>query len=148
MSTSNYLKLSQPYIISFKTRVPIEKIDSAIIISPFFNEPIKENLFTQTTRIYPVDMIYPQKREFKSLINFPAGYKISQMPDNYSTDNQFVTINYAIIQRASQGVEVTAMYHFKKSMYAAKEYGITRFYINEIINRFNNQIVLVKNENL
>jgi hypothetical protein len=145
ITTTNYSDLSKPYIISFKTMIPVQRIENAIMISPFYNEPIKENPFIQKTRIYPVDMIYPQKREFKSIINFPAVYKLSQVPDNYSVDNQLVTISYNVKENVNQGIEVTAMYQFKKAIYTAKEYQNIRLYYNEIINRFNKQIVLTEN---
>jgi len=143
LKTLNFEDASKPYIISFKATTDVENIDRQIIISPFLHFPVSENELTQPTRTYPIDMIYPTADNFYSSIKIPAGFKVSYMPEDFFMDNDLVKISlkYSIKDTI---LEVTGNYTFKKAVYKAGEYSTIRFFINNIVEKFNKNIVLEK----
>jgi len=58
----------------------VEEIGSEIYISPLLFLSKKENIFSQKTRNYPVDFIYPRTEKIIININVPEGYAIKSMP--------------------------------------------------------------------
>lgn len=143
LKTFNFGDASKPYKISFKARTEVENIDRQIIISPFLQFPISENELTQNTRTYPIDMIYPTSTNLFSTVNIPDGFKVSFKPEDFFVDNDMMTISlkYSI---KDEIVEVAGNYTFKKAIYKAAEYSTIRFFINNIVEKFNKDIVLEK----
>jgi hypothetical protein len=141
LKTFNFDDASKPYIISFKAETEVEHIGRQIIISPFLHFPISENKLIQNTRTYPVDMIYPSSNNFFASINIPDGFKAFNTPENFFLDNDLMTISLKYILKDAI-VEVNGNYTFKKAVYKASEYSRIRFYINNIVDLFNKNIVI------
>ncbi|WP_224999403.1 DUF3857 domain-containing protein [Cesiribacter sp. SM1] len=141
--TFNFEKTSLPYTIAYEGVTALERIDNKIIVSPFLNYPIKENSLTQKKRSYPVDFIYPKKELLISRLEIPAGYKLVGVPEAFAVDNDLAEINlkYTITDNV---VEASAQYHFKKGVYVSGEYARVKYYIDMIVKKFNEQLVLEK----
>jgi len=143
LKTSNFGDASKPYIISFKASKEVENIDRQIIISPFLHFPVSENELTQTTRTYPIDMIFPASNNFFTSIRIPDGFKVSYKPEDFFMDNDLVAIS--IKYSLKDGIiDVAGNYTFKKAVYKASDYSTIRFFINNIVEKFNKNIVLEK----
>ncbi len=143
IETFNYDNTNRPYIISFEGKAEIEKIGSNLIISPFLNLAITENRLTQKTRSYPVDFMYSNAEQFNITIDVPSGYKITNLPESYSMNNDLAEIKLDYQNRESI-LEINARYTFKKSIYQTNEYARIRFYFDTIVKKFNEQIVFEK----
>jgi len=139
----NFIDRKKDYILEFSGRYPMEKIGNNLFLSPFFHEPLEENLLKSPNRQYPVDFVYRKIRQFETNFKVPAGYRVSYMPEKYSVDHGLVKIYYSATI-SGDAVTVKGMYEFKKSVYRAVEYKDFRFFLSQIVKRFNDKIILEK----
>jgi len=134
---------SQLYKFDFQPETAAEIINEKIYISPFLNEPMKDNPLNQETRTYPVDMIYPWKDAYFTTIEIPEGYKVEFIPENFKAKNDLVEMDYTINQIENK-LEISFISYFKKAIYPAEEYSKIKFYMNQMVKKGNEKIVLVK----
>ena len=106
-------------------------------------EVILDNPLKQKERKYPIDITYPIKRVFNSIITIPEGYKVDYLPSEQKINNQLFEFNYSITSDGSQ-IIVSFDYYFKKSIYAPDNYSNIKYYFNEIVKKGNEKIVLSK----
>jgi transglutaminase-like putative cysteine protease len=145
LKTMNYEDPLKPYLISFNAKYPLESIDSKVYISPFLSEVLTENPFKQQNRQYPVDMIYPQRRVYNATILIPENYKIENLPQNQTINNDLFTMEYQATKINDQTIVVQSVYTSNNAVYSSKEYVKIRFFFNELIEKLNAKIVLSKN---
>lgn len=134
---------SSPYTVSYTAEGRVESIGDKIYIRPFLAEIFSENPFRQETRDYPVDLTYPVRRHYKSLIPVPDGYKIEVLPDKIDVDNNYITMKYLAVSD-EKGITVELLYEFKKAVYGSRDYSFIKFYFGEIAKKGNERIVLVR----
>ncbi|MEP4532273.1 MAG: DUF3857 domain-containing protein [Cyclobacteriaceae bacterium] len=132
-----------PYMIAFSGDSPIEIIDQKLLIKPFLNFPMDENTLTQDTRTYPVDLIYKQSDEFTSAIKIPEGYTATYIPESYIVDNELMNITYTATPSADY-IDLSGKILFKQSMYLPENYTEIKGYFDDIVEKFNDAIVLEK----
>ena len=137
----NYENPDKPYIISISGSTDYEKIENRIIINPFLKFPLQENKLTQKKRSYPVDFVYPKNEIIASRINVPKNYKVIAIPDNFSLDNTLaqIKLTYKI---NGDVIEAEAIFKLKKAVYKPSEYAKIKFYMNTVVKKFNQQIVI------
>ena len=133
-----------PYHFKYKTVDNPEIINGKIYVSPFLHEIIKDNPLKQPTRTYPIDMTYPTKRAYYSVINSPKGYKVDFVPEKIRIDNDLFEMDYNAVVDANK-VVVSYSYYFKLPIYNAVDYEKIKYYFNEIIKKGNEKISFVKN---
>lgn len=114
-----------------------------LVIKPFINLPIKKNNLTQKERNYPVDFEFIKDKQFNASISIPNNYKAKEFPENYQLNNDLVDINlnYSKVQN---NIVVSGNYKFKKAVYVADECTSIKSYLNTIVNKFNQYVVLEK----
>jgi hypothetical protein len=144
VSSDSFTEFDAPYRISFNITNPVSRVENKILINPFFNEPITENPFKQLVRQYPIDMIYPFKREYVSYINLPEEIEIAELPGDFKVANNLVNITYEIKKDNPQMIIVKGSYLFRQPLYQPKDYEKLKFYYKEIITRFNQPLILQK----
>jgi hypothetical protein len=121
----------------------LENAGSLIYFSPFLNEPLAKNPLKIPERKYPVDFTYLKKREFNSVIPIPAGYTIQSVPAKIYYDNKDYYVFYEAVV-ADKLITVKAAYLFKKNIYQPNEYRSVKFFLQAIVDKFNEKIVLKK----
>lgn len=143
VKTIGYDRVDFPYSMHFEAKHETEKVGDNIIIKPFLNLPLSENNLIQKERAYPVDFIYPWENQFESTLEVPGDFKISELPDGYSLNDELAEINldYSIDKKI---LIVRGNYKFKKSIYVAGEYARIKHYLDQIVEEFNKPIVLEK----
>ena len=143
--TINYDRIEVPLSIFFETRFETEQLGNNIVVKPLLNLPISKNSLTQEERTYPVDFIYPWEAMFESILEIPANYTTSGIPESYQLDNDLaqINLNYSIKDNILQ---VKGNYKFKKPTYVASEYAQIKDYFDQIVNKFNQPIVLEKGD--
>lgn len=139
----NQLNIEKPYILTYKQSSTPEVVNEKIYVAPFLNEIISDNPLKQKERTYPIDMTYPVKRIFNSTIQIPEGFKVDYLPTEQKINHSLFDLGYTINLTDNQ-LTVSFDYYFKKSVYAPEDYGLIKYFFNEIINRGNERIVLVK----
>ncbi|HET8828359.1 MAG TPA: hypothetical protein VFM79_03420, partial [Pelobium sp.] len=143
LSTDNYNNTNAPYQISFNTKMPIEKFENSVFIKPFLSLPIDDNILKQETRIYPVDMVYQNRRIFKSEIEIPTAYSVTKLPQNYNFEDDLVQIIFST-KEVDGVIKTQGSYFFKKAVYEATEYGRLKTHFDNLVKVFNEKIVLSK----
>lgn len=146
IKVENYYQKEEPFNYSVRARIQTEKIADKIYIAPFFNFPVSINPFKESGRTYPIDMTFPSAKLFAAQIEVPAGYKIEQKPIDASMKGKLVELEYNISQLSENEILVVGSYKFNRAVYNAEDYGKLKFYYNQIIKKFNEKIVLVKEE--
>ncbi len=143
VKTINFEDPGKPYIIAMEGSEELEFVGDNILLKPFIGLVIDENPFTQKTRGYPIDFIYPWIDSYKSIINIPEGYTISDIPEGFSKNDDLVDIQYDITKSDNQ-IIVTAKSEFKKSIYPPSHYQRMIYYFRNMVEKFNELIVLEK----
>ena len=133
----------ESYAFHFKTIESLRKQENRILLSPFLKEPLKENPFKQRTRTYPVDYIYPEERIFNSRIKLPVDYAIEHVPANFNISNSLLDFSYETSLDEGHLI-VKSRYYLKKSIYPTQDYNRLRYFMQEIVKRLNEEIILVK----
>jgi len=137
-------KIEAPFELDFNKRTALEKVEDKIIISPFSDIPETENPFKQSSRSYPVDMIYKKLYAFESTIEIPKGYKIYSKPEPLNLNDNMVRIIFSTTETGKNTIKVIGLYEFKKDEYQAVEYLYLKDYFNKIVDKFNEKLVLIK----
>lgn len=146
LSTINYDKPHLPYVINFEGTANVVQIGNKIAVSQFLEFPIQKNKLTQKTRSYPVDMVFAQSKSLSSTVAIPEGYKIVNVPEPFEVENDLATVKL-IFETTDKVVNANAVYSFKKAVYEPHEYARIKYYIDNIVKRFNEQVVFEKIEN-
>ncbi len=139
----NYSNIEEPYVLEYDVEFSEAIKGDKIVISPFLNEVIDFNPFTERSRKNPIDMIHPIIRNYETVITIPDGYELESLPDQYEMSNSRADIFYTHQQIGNQ-VLVSFSYHFKQAIYSAKDYDKLKFYYNDIVRKGKDKIVLVK----
>jgi transglutaminase-like putative cysteine protease len=139
----NQLDKKKSYILTYDVAFPVEKINGKIYLSPFLSEIMSDNPLKQNSRSYPIDMTYPERRVYSSTIEIPEGYKLDFVPAGTKTSDKLVDMEYNVVQNENK-IVITFGYCFKKSVYAAEDYGKLKFYFNQIVRKGSEKVVLSK----
>ncbi len=143
LTVINYSEMNKPFSFSFNSTTSFESASGKLFIHPFCNLSVSDNMFKQTTRTLPIDLIYLRNVEYKSEIEIPEGYKVEYLPKELTHDSRLMTINYST-KKIDNKIEVSAKYFFNTNLYDAKDYARLKYSYAEIIKQFSDMIVLVK----
>lgn len=141
--TLGYDKKSYPYSINLQGNYETEKLGSHVVVKPFLNLPVSKNHLNQDKRTYPVDFVYPWNNEFLSTLQLPESYEIDEIPKSYNINNELVEIRLQYSFTDDLFV-AKGNYKFKKAIYVASEYAEIKNYIDEIVEYFNQPVILKK----
>ncbi|WP_462280166.1 transglutaminase domain-containing protein [Salinivirga cyanobacteriivorans] len=143
VAIDNWAQYSKPLGIRIEGAMKIQGEGGVFKINPFMNLALRENQLRQRERKYPVDFIYPKSRLFHINLNIPDGYKLKNVPGNYEMDNSLATI---MLKYHKQGnvLKIEGQYSLKKAVYSPDEYSRIRAYLRRIVEKFNGELVFVK----
>jgi hypothetical protein len=136
-------KLNRPFNFSFSFETSLENTSEKLFIHPFCNLSISDNPFKQTSRSTRIDLIYMRGDAYKSIIEIPEGYNVEYVPQQYSSDNELIKIDYWV-EQDEQKIVINANYSFKQSLYEAEDYNKLKMSFANMIKRFSEMVVLVK----
>lgn len=139
----NQKNKEKPFAITYRVNGKTEIINDKVYFQPFMNEVLTDNPLKQKERTYPIDMVYPVKRTFKSRVKIPEGYKPEVIPKDQKIKNQHFELNYSV-ENLNDEIVIVFDYNFKNAVYNPTQYGKIKFYFNEIVKRGNEKIVFSK----
>jgi len=143
ISIKNYEELQEPFIFSFKSRIPLENESGKLFIHPFCNIAITDNPFKQDKRTLPIDLLFFKGEKYESVIEIPDGYKVDYLPKEIKHDSNSMSINYSAKQTDNK-IIVQAGYEYKKNIYEAKDYLRLKYSFNEILKQLSEVVILVR----
>ncbi|MBE0650966.1 MAG: DUF3857 domain-containing protein [Bacteroidales bacterium] len=132
-----------PYKLNYSFETPKEVNNDKISISPFFNEIGKTNMFTETERSFPVDLVYPNKMKFVTTITVPDGYVLDSLQKPLDINNDLYELNYSAIQTGNKLI-ISLKYSFNWPVYPAFDYLKLKSFFARVIEKGNEKIVLTK----
>jgi hypothetical protein len=144
LEAANLTQPEMSFQLKYEKNNAIDVVDGKLIIEPFGNTVINENPLKQQLRSYPVDMTYLKTNKFYARIIVPAGYKLLSKPEDMLISNRLVRVIYTANTMDDQSVQIVASYEFKKDIYPSEDYPNLKAYINMIVSKFNDKIVLSK----
>jgi len=145
IKVENLHEIDKPLECEFKSSFAFDKVEDKILVAPFCSFIMTENPFKKGARTYPVDMVYKKSRTFSAVIHVPEGYKLFSAPDKMYVNNDDVKIQYQVENPDNKTIRITGVYEFKKDVYGAFSFFDLKGYFNNIIDKFNEKVVLVKN---
>ncbi len=131
-----------PYRLRYDFKAPVAGTDT-ISLSPFFHEIDTANPFTEKTRTYPIDLIYPDHKMFVTTITVPSGYTIRTLPRPLDISNDLFELKYTAVQTGNQ-VVISLEYAFKWPVYPAFDYQRLKSFFAAVVEKGNGKILLVK----
>jgi transglutaminase-like putative cysteine protease len=145
IATTNFDNNELPYTVYCEGETEIEQLNDKLIVSPYLGFYPKKNKLTQPSRTYPIDFTYANTESYNCAINIPHGYKVLTMPESYNIDNEIakIKVNYAL---NGSVINIGSEFGFKKAVYPPSDYSSIKNYFDIITKKFNEQIVLVKEQ--
>ncbi len=141
LSIKNQLEKDKPYILSYQLTGKPEIINEKLYVDPFVGISLSDNPLKQRNRTYPVDLTYPRKRSYKSIILIPEGYQTVFLPDQKIINNKLFELKYNVTSDAEK-INISFEYLFKNAVYQPDDYSKIKFYFKEIVKKGNEKIVL------
>ncbi len=142
ISIENSLDLEKPFVFTFQAETPLSSVPDKLFIAPFLNQSLTENIFKQTTRSLPIDLIHRHAAKYHTVIYIPDGYEVEYLPKQVDHNGK-IKLQYEAKEKDGM-IEVNASYQFKQSIYEAKDYMALKVTFDDMIKIFNEMIVLKK----
>lgn len=138
---TNNQDATTPYKLVYKVENRPASTPENIYIQPFLKEAPGENIFKEPTRTYPVDLIYPYKRSYHSVIEIPLDYEPEFIPEVRRINMNDLAMEYQA-NVVNNTIQVSLTYIIKKSIFQPDEYKTLRFFFGEMVNKANEKIIL------
>lgn len=117
-----------------------------VYFNPFEGMYLSENPFKLESRIFPIDFIFPQRKQIVYSIEIPEGYEIDEMPK--SLINQFnekaLIYSYRIAAQGNEKIQVVINYQVNETMFNPSQYQDLREFFDLISQKQKENIVLKK----
>ncbi|MET0760481.1 MAG: transglutaminase domain-containing protein [Flavobacterium sp.] len=144
----NNKDLSKPVVenYSFAHTNAVEIIGNKMYFSPmvFFAE--SKNPFTQETREYPVDFVFPHQDKYSISITIPEGYAIETLPQSkaLSIQDNMANFKYNISSNGKQ-CQLLFTIDINQAIIGSEYYEALKSFYKEMVDKQNEKIVLIKN---
>lgn len=145
IQTRFYDNFKSQYIINLKGKINIESFGNHIVISPYIDVDLDENLLKEEKRDYPVDFTFIRGEDFKINIAMPEGYKLTKTPERMVKETELAMLYSSPIVREGL-ITLTTRYQLKKPLYIPEEYSEIKTILDHIVKMFSEQIVFEKIE--
>lgn len=138
--------IERPFSFQFEFDQPTEVVSNKLFINPFSGLQVTENIFNQKERQLPIDLIYTIRRQYVSTINIPEGYKVEFVPEKLQINNELMTIDYQANILDDKNISLQASFALTQNMYAASDYEKLKQLYANMISKFGEMVILVKDE--
>ncbi|MEM7369158.1 MAG: transglutaminase domain-containing protein [Bacteroidota bacterium] len=141
--------VDQPLSISMTIATPdfCQQTGEYLYLSPLLMMRWEENPFSQSERIYPVDLHYPTTYSGLIVIELPEGYQIESLPKSSKMKLPEDEMSFAyFVQVMPPGKSIQIQYQFQinKTLYSPDEYPNLKLMYDVVMARHSEQIVLRK----
>ena len=123
----------------------VTKAGNMIYLKPMLSEGHTENPFKAKERLYPIDFAYPVEETFIASFELPKDYSVLEYPKNISLSlpENGGKFTY-IISIGDNKLIVSSRLQFRKPVYYADEYEALQIFLDKIVAKHSEQIVLKK----
>lgn len=129
-----------------KTKEGIVVSGDNIYLNPFENSYLSENPFKLDSRVFPVDFIYPQKRQVILNIEIPEGYAVEEMPQSVVTqfNEKAIVYSFRTAPPVNGKITIRLSYQVNETLFKAEEYQLLKEFFDMIAKKQKEAIVLKK----
>ncbi|AZQ61479.1 DUF3857 domain-containing protein [Flammeovirga pectinis] len=142
LKTRHYDSPNRKYTIIAQGENTLENIAGRIIVKPFLNFPLQENMLKQDKRTYPVDFLFLLNTKYETFINIPDGYNVEINTESKKVSNDILDMDFTTIKEKNR-LKVTANYSFKKDVYPPSDYKRLKEFIDILIDNINQPLIFV-----
>ncbi len=139
-------ELQQP--LELKMNVTINSAESTsdlIYFAPVLYTMFDKNPFNSPKRVYPVDFGIKQSEVYMVMLTIPEGYTIDEIPESISLNLLDGKANYTYTINKSQNMlQVRCKTQINSELFLPTEYEALRSFINQILSKQEEQVVLKK----
>ena len=117
-----------------------------IYLNLFENSYLSENPFKLDSRVFPIDFIYPQKRQVIMNVEIPEGYEVEEMPQSIMTqfNEKAIVYSFRTGPPANGKITILLSYQVNETLFKAEEYQNLKEFFDMIANKQKEAIVLKK----
>ncbi|HLF52953.1 transglutaminase [Flavobacterium sp.] len=139
--------LSKPVVenYSFVHTNAVEIIGNKMYFSPmvFFAET--RNPFTQETREYPVDFVFPHQEKYSISVTIPEGYAVETIPESkaLTIQDNMANFKYSISSNGKQ-CQLLFTVDINQAIIGSEYYDALKIFYKEMVDKQNEKIVLKK----
>lgn len=132
-------------VFAFTRENQTELISDKIYFKPTFFWSQSENPFKQDKREYPVDFVYPQLDKMTINLNIPEGYTIESLPESMAIGlpDNLGSFKYSLKQNGNS-LQVLCTTAINSPVIPAYYYDSLKEFFNQMVNKLNERVVLVK----
>ncbi len=146
--TKNMENWSKPLIINYELK--IDELDTTpkevLYINPMLIDQIESNPFRIEKRQFPVDFVFPYKRNYSTIIEIPEGYAVEELPDNahfYIGDRDVKYVS-SFNESKDNNIEVNIDFEINKALFTPQEYNDLKEFYSNVVEEQARNIVLKK----
>jgi len=145
--TTNEKDITKPAIeeYAFTHNNVADVIAGKIYLSPMLFLKDTENPFKQEDRLYPVDFIFPHQLKYLINVKIPDGYSVESMPKPVSINmsDGMGSFKYNILVTPNN-LQLSATFEIGYARIASEDYKTLKDFYQKMIEKQNEQIVIVK----
>ncbi|WP_375561881.1 DUF3857 domain-containing protein [Bernardetia sp. OM2101] len=125
-----------------------ESTADLIYFTPVLSSLFEENPFKNPERTYPVDFGTAQTHTYMLILDIPQNYEVDEMPKSeiYDLLGGKAAYSYTISQKGNK-IQIRCRTQFNEKIFSPKEYLVLRGFINQIMSKQEEQVVLKRIEN-
>lgn len=116
-----------------------------IYVNPSILSLMKKPLFTDETRLYPVEFPYQEMTILSSKLTIPEGYTVEEIPENVRMKNEDGSIGLILTYQIKDNT-ITSQLRFtlKRILFGAHEYEELKQFFDAMVQKCNSMAVLKK----
>lgn len=149
ISKHQFQHLDQPSLpvqntIEFTDNSSIVNNDN-IFVQPMMLHPLQENPYKLSARNYPVEYPFPEEITYIFNLTLPDGYTIEEKPANASLALPLNAGRFTYqINITNNTIQLISKFSIKTTLYNTDQYPDIREFYSQVIQKANEQLVLVK----
>ena len=147
LDVKNKIDCTKPIVevFAFTKENQTEIISDKVYFKPTFFWSQSDNPFKQDKREYPVDFVYPQLDKMTINLNIPEGYTIESLPESIAIGlpDNLGSFQYSLKQ-SGNSIQVLCTTSINSAIIPAYYYDSLKEFYNQMVNKLNERVVLVK----
>jgi hypothetical protein len=147
LSCKNMEDINAPLQTSFQFSIEDAAMvaGNRIYVSPILFTEYRENYFKKEKRYFPVEMAYPSQEQEIINLTIPEGYLIESVPEsvNVSLPNKTGSFRFLVNPKGNL-IQIISKIEFAETFYGPDEYDALRNFMDMIVQKMGEQIVLRK----
>lgn len=129
----------------FQTKEHCQVNGDVLYLTPMLEHKMKENVFKQEDRMYPVDFSVAIEEAYYINYTIPDGYKVDELPKPFRVKWHDESVKYEfIIEQKENKIKIVNKFYVNKAIFEPEEYADLRKFFASIVAKHEEVIVIKK----